>query len=762
MSKKERADLLALRRHLHKALPLAEEQCQNLTLRIAELKPDLAENLLYVISRSTLLTQCEKALETSVESERLRLAELPWKMVTSSPIAIRAITEAAPGLLDEIHQRLAKGETWDSKRLRHRSSYLLRLLARGTVKTTPRGWFSHLALVQIGSSLDTWPIVGHYAANWTANIHAARKRLATSNELAGASISITGLHWMDEQQLYCWVVDQEESTTLREIIVKRTPALDAIRQALSSETRNIEELIDELLSEGATQQQRDALSGFIQYLVGLGILQLSTPPKSYLVGWRELTVEPDLPTQQGYIDVYRRATGSISDHFSARLENSICQAIRLGTMIAQEQDRSEHQILKLVTPTPKSVTEIIAEFLQKRAENESRNNTQDSEAASLYGFWPPQKTNRDTPYSRFLNWVNENVQMATEQIVVKPSFLDEIGAPLAAPLPWPVSCLVRPIIGTGRQEAALESISPAGIIDARFVDALSSLHGEFSPAAKYQAFLHKMAQQCDAECVELLVPSLSDQSANAVRRPRYTTTWTGDIDLATYRHAAKEDVYLPLNQILLHRNGDQIIAKNTNGKLLWPMYHATRTAASPWIEVIRLLIAASPARSGFRLLPPENPITAFPKRNWVPRIVLEGGTVLCPAQGRLTRSQLPILDLPLAKRAQALAQLRIDKGLPRWVFAKSEKHSQTRPLDLSSLAALDTFDKLFADSSLSTVILEEMLPDPNHFPTRDADHEMLATQLLVHFPRNATFAQLAANIATKQEETKGRNSQKDM
>jgi len=63
---------------------------------------------------------------------------------------------------------------------------------------------------------------------------------------------------------------------------------------------------------------------------------------------------------------------------------------------------------------------------------------------------------------------------------------------------------------------------------------------------------------------------------------------------------------------------------------------------------------------------------------------------------------------------------------------------RTRPLDFDSLAALHTLDKLFADSAVSTVILEEMLPNPDQSPIRDTDHERLATQLLINLSCHAT------------------------
>ncbi|AHI00312.1 hypothetical protein GCM10010174_84200 [Kutzneria viridogrisea] len=736
----ERAGLLALRRLLHRGSPVPEADCYALAGAVSGLSPELAEDLAHAGDWSAALAVREQAAEQAVLAEQRRLAGLPWRLVTASPFATRAVTEAAPGMMDDIQRRLDFGENWDSKRLRHRADYLLRVLARGAAKPTPRDWLGHVGLLPVGERRGNWTQVGASAAHWVANIQAERRQLAANLDLRGATMTITGLHWLrDHEHMSCWVVDPADRTALRRVLVRRTPALDAVRRALESGVRDADELV-RLLSPTADEERREVLRGFLRHLVELGVVQLSAEPASELIGWDgEVTSH----AEPGFVDVYRQVGGTMPADAVGRLQELVGQASRVGELLASASPPPrEHPILALVGPAPRPVTEVLAEYLRAHrdcADPELR--LWDNGIAHDRPSWPEPPADPASPYGRLLALLDTDA----EQVVLTPRQLDELGAPPAQPSSWPMDCLVRPIGGGGSSGAVLEAVTYAGVVDARFAEALHQLHGEVPQVTAYRRFLDELARRCGAEFVEILVPPLHDKAANAVRRPHYCPTWTGDADAASYQPGGGR--YLPLERITVRRVGSRIVAEDVDGPdgmALWPIHHATRTPLAPWGLVITLLSAASPARQLARPLALGSPATALRHRDRLPRLVLAGGLVLCGAQWRIGREQLPATDLPVPQRIRELAALRIGTGVPRWVFARTEGGHQPRPVDLDSVGALRVLDKLLADAPHGTLLFEEMLPDPEHLPFRDADRAPIAGQLLARLPHESTPNRLAA------------------
>jgi hypothetical protein len=220
--------------------------------------------------------------------------------------------------------------------------------------------------------------------------------------------------------------------------------------------------------------------------------------------------------------------------------------------------------------------------------------------------------------------------------------------------------------------------------------------------------------------VEILVPPLDDRAANAVRRPSYCPLWTGDADAACYVPAAGR--YLPLDRITLRRRGSRIIAEDPVGTALWPMHHATRTPIGPWGLVVTLLTAASPHAPSISF---GNRMAAFPERDFLPRLEIAGGLVLSGRHWRI--------------RPPATFRELVQLDLPRFVFARAG--GKPRPVDLHSLAALRDLARLG-----DPVVLEEMLPGPDHLPLRDHHGEPIAGQLLLRLPhRRATTAVAVGN-----------------
>ncbi|QUQ67864.1 lantibiotic dehydratase [Kutzneria sp. CA-103260] len=625
----DRAELLVLRRDLHNGRPV----CSAL--------PELARATAW----STALGLRRAALDEDIERERERLRGLPWRLVDET------VARAVPELVADVGRRLDAGEDWGGKRLRQRSEYLLRMIARGTAKPTPRGWLAHVGRVEVAETAS-WPVVGECSAQWVSNVNADRRQAT----LADGTITMNGLTWVDGDRLRCW-------STTRVVEVRRTPLLDAIRNVLADGVHDVDELVRRLAPDAG-----DVLRGFLQHLVGLGIVQLSRPPRT---SW-------NVPLD-GFVDVYRRVQGALPVDFVARTSELALQALRLADVLPRPV---EHPILATVGSAPRPVTDLVAEYLAGE---------------------PMPETNRrrspDLPE------------------VLTPQALDQLGLLPAALPEWPLDCLVRPMA----RGAVLEAIMPAGVVDARFAAALTELGGEPPQVSSYRDFLARSAAEEGAKPVEILVPPLDDRAANAVRRPFYCPLWTGDADAAAYLPAAGR--YLSLGRITLRREGNRVIAEDVGGNLLWPMHHATRTPIGPWGLVVTLLTAAAPRGRSISF---GNRMAAFPERDHLPRLEIAGGLVL---SGRHWRIRPPSTFRELA-----------GLDLPRFVFARAGG-SKPRPVDLHSLAASRELARLG-----DPVVLEEMLPDPDHLPLRDHHGEPIAGQLLLRLPhRRATTAVAVGN-----------------
>ena len=612
-----------------------------------------------------LFAQLRKgAADEAVERERVRLADLGWQLVRSSEFATRAL----PEMVADIERRLAAGETWTGKRLRQRAEYLLRMIARGATKPTPRDWLAHLALVGIDSDATSWPTVGECAIQHATNINADRR----SARLDDATITMTGLHWTDGDRLRCWVADRD---SMRQVAIRRTPLLDAVCNVLADGVRDADEIVRRLAPDSG-----DVLRGFLHHLADIGVLQLSKPPRVVLSDWGR----PTAPVRGGFTDVYRRADGAVPAEFVDWIRRLSLQANRLSALVPQPAD---HPVVSRIGSAPRPVTDLVAEHLENPFQAVRR---------------PLRALDLPSPLT--------------------PRVLDGLGAPPATVPDWPLDVLVRPMT----KGAVLEAIAPAGAIDARFADALSRLHGELPQVTAYRKFLTEHSARHDVAPIEILVPPLDDRAANAVRRPFYCPLWTGDADSTGYQPSGGR--YVPLDRITLRRDGNRIIAEERNGTELWPMYHATRSPVGPWELVIALLTAATPRP---RSLSFGNRLHAFPDRNHLPRLEIAGGLVLAGAQWRIKTPSTP----------RELAMLRLGTDIPRWVFARAAT-GQARPVDLESLTAL----KVLARMGAQELIVEEMLPDPEHLPLRDAVGEPVAGQLLFRLPHHrATTAAAVAN-----------------
>ncbi|UVS78171.1 lantibiotic dehydratase family protein [Actinokineospora sp. UTMC 2448] len=678
----------------------------------------LAESLLRAGDRAEGLAAAERDLAAAVAAEQDRLTGLPWRIITASPALTRIMTETAPEAVAEIRARLADGQRWDAKRLRQRGDYLLRLMARSAFKPTPRGWLGQVALVDVRPGPGELR-VGAHAVHTVADIQDGRRALAAADELPDAWLSMTGLHWVRGDRLCCWVDDQ---AGLRFVRVRRTPAVDAVRRVLGHTALRTPTVLELLAPD---PDRRAVTRDFLRHLVHLGVVQVSEPPSARLDGWNERPRRADRP---GFVDVYRRGVGHVSLTDAGRLGELVAQARRLAAVLAPSPPR-RHPILSLVDSRPRPVTQVVAEFLEHEPPKRS---------ARRATAWPAPQPG--TSYARLCDWLAEQ---PGDEVDITADVLDAIGAPPAAPPAWPVDCLIRPMTD-GRD--VLEAVIPAGVADARFAEALGRLHGRVPQVEGYRAFLAHTAARCGAEPVEVLVPPQGERGANTVRRPRYTSTWTGDADPSAYL-VERMGRYLPLRSITVRESGGRIIAEDPSGRRLWPIHHATGAAPRPWEAVLALLTAANPVAELVAPFAVGDPAMAFPDRAVRPRIVLGGGLVLAGRTALVPRDRLPAPGAPLAARVRELARLRAWTGAPRWNFVRAAGGRRPLPIDLDSVGALRVVDRLLAHPEVTELALEEMLPDPDHLPVRDEHDARFAAQLVVRLPCQADPARLAERAA---------------
>lgn len=732
-----RGRAMTLRRRLARGLPADPADCRRLAADCAALAgfAPAAAGLRALADRAAAAVAAETALTADLAAERDRVAALPWEILATVPAAYRIVACTAPDVLAELRARLAAGESPAGKRLRQRGEYVWRLLTRAAVKTTPRGWLGHVALVGSAPGRPDDLVAGlrvtDTAVHRVVNIGAHRQALARAEEPpADGTLSLPGTHWVRDGRLCCWAADPDTPGGSRFVRVRLTEGVAAVRETLAGGAMRTGDLVA-LLAPGDAGRRRVARR-FLRHLVGLGVLQLSAPPAAHLTGWTARP-RPVAPVADEYVDVYRRADGHVPAAAITRLGELAAQATRVYELTTGAVAATGHPVLGLVDERPRPVTDLLARFLD------------DADPRPLTrrrSGWPSPRPG--TPYARLCDWLLDRA--GDPEVDLTSAVLDDLGVPPARPPVWPVDCLVRPL-PTGKPLAVLEAMLPAGVADARFADALTRLHGEPSPVAGHRAFLAAAAAAAGAEPVEILVPPHGDRGANTVRRPRYTADWTGDADAGTYLPGPTAGRYLPLDRITLRRDEDRVVAEDPLGRVLWPVCHATQVPPVPWDLVIALLTAAAPVG---RLAAPVlfgDHTALFPGRGAVPRLVLDGGLVLAGRAVVLDRHRLPAPGMPYPRRVRALAAVRPATGAPRWNLVRAAGAGRPRPVDLDSVTALRVLDRLLADPAVPALVFEEMLPGPDDLSVLDETGAALAAQLLVRLPHAADPARLAEEAA---------------
>jgi hypothetical protein len=749
-----RALALGLRRRLHNGLPVDAAACRRLAAvarALGRAFDRLGDDLDEAADMSRAAEAMAARLADATAREQTRIARVAVELASSAPIARVLLRDRHPSMLAEVDACLGRDETCESRGWRRRAEYLWKIVDRAATKSTPRDWHGHVALVAVGGSraaVDSLEVSGDVATAWCENIHSQRRSLAAvalRDAKPEVRLSLTPLHWIADESLRFWVVDPDDPLRMMEIEMKRTPTLDAVREALGQAARTVEAVEAALLPE-RDDEQRDVLRKFVEHLIGLGVLQVSSVPRARVRTWHSLAreaTEPPAPDASplkadGFLDVYRRSRARLPLDRCLLLQRRVEQAQRLLAAIESDRTGRRSGGPGGRDEGPRPLLEVVQERFAASLSGDAR------PRETLH--WPPA-LDPESAYARLLRHVAERADDEAT-IDIGPELLDGFGAPDGG-VDWPVDCVVRMPRDGADFDAVLDEMFPAGSLDARFVATLRALHKSVPQADSYREFLEVLERRSGVAFLELLVPPLSVGAANAVRRPAYTRLWTGDADAATYGSGAPAGGrYVPLGDIRVRRVSGRLRAE-VDGRPVCPVYHATRLPLTPWNFIAETLLSAAPLPLRWSPRRLHHSLDAFPDRTSMPRITVGGGLVVSCAQWRLSAGEIWSPALDAAAKVRALDRLRRARGLPRWVFVSPPGERKPVPCDLESIRAIRVFERA-AERSSGQILVVEMLPSPEQLALASAEGggaERIASSLMLRLPCDESPAALATRLA---------------
>lgn len=730
----DRSLVLSVRRSLHGgSVPGSTEDAIAVVRRLLPADP-LVRRLRGLVTAGAALEQARSEIDGRVDEEERRLLAAAWPLLLDYPSG-RAAVEAGDltGCAD-IAARVAAGEPWTTKRMRQRGDYLWRIVTRAATRATPRGWLAQVAPlgVRTGPGFDGSGVLrvgAVFAVDHNENLDRRRAREVTRGMLltdASVTVAVAPLAWSTTDHLVVWTLDGEYRDELSERRLRLTPALAAILAELGAGARPVHQVLDAVAA--GDDDARERLAGLLSHLVSTGAVQVGVPPRRTLVDWQPMSPQRSWPTlardriePDGYVDVYRMAATDLSTGYAHRVAGLVGLARR--TMALVDDDGQDPPVFPpTLGEAPRPLLELVGECVRERVEVGRR--------PSHHHDWPRVR-HVDSGYARLSRWLTGQMDSA-RVLDLDRATLDALGAP-DEPLDWPVDCMLRPLRGPGTTVGVLEQIAPAGVLDARFAPALTDLGPRPAQFVAYQRFLDQFAGHTGRPMVEILVPPLSSRAANAVRRPGYTPLWTGDPDRAGFVDSGPGS-YLPLERITLRRAGDQVVAE-VAGQPIWPVSHTTRLMAPPWDTVTALLLLASPQPDRERWRSLRYSLPAWPRRRSVPRITVDGGLILTPAQWRVRLAELWHTTDRVTDKLIALQRLRRRHRMPRLVTVVADVHHDPIAVDLDSILGLRVFDR-FIQQGRPVLLVRELLAEPDRLPVIDeaAGGRACLAELLLRLP----------------------------
>jgi Lantibiotic dehydratase, N terminus len=771
LSRDDRRLALKLRRQFHNDRLVLPTTCLQLVGAVNKLKEEgtrLAYALKQVGQHVDKLCALRAEVDQVLTEERGRLPRVAWELLCASPMTRRMLLARDCQTYRAMERLVRSGSAWSGKPLRKTAEQFWLMIDRAATKSTPRDWHGHVACLWAhdrAAALSSIALSAEVATEWIENIHIRHSGFAQRGgaEDLETCLVLPALHWAENDHLQFWSVDPSDATRMVEIRLRRTSLLDAIYSGLRAGPKKIKEL--RLVDRAVLQEKEDILLPFIKHLIGLGVLQIATPLSRKLDPWHHVVANKLAQSEsvnkddclvaipvvnaasisfrgpaaehdrgEGYVDVYRRTATECLPKKIAQLQRPVQQVLRVLSLI--EDDATVAPNVRFIEADEKPKP--ILELLRRRVDVQETARVRGSQTIG----WPPARNN-ESAYSRLLGWIATKIGDMSS-IDIKKSTLDGLQAP-EVKTNWPVDCILRPCGRESGWAAVVDKIIAAGIIDARFVETLTRLHGPIPHVEAYHHFLRSLEEMIDIT----LIPPLSRYGANAVRRPIYTSACTGDADIHTYCPSDTPlPVYIPLDAITLRRTERGLVAE-ADGRPICPMYHATRSPMPPWDLLCEMLLSAARLPMRWRQRSLHHAFKAFHDRQYIPRITVDGALVLSCAQWRLSLRELWDPSISDLAKARALDQLRRDRQLPRWVFVSSNLRSKPTPCDLESVRAIRVLERI-AQATETEVILAEMLPTPDELLVADRAYgpgNKLVSEIVLRFPVDESPTEMAARLA---------------
>jgi hypothetical protein len=722
LGRADRAALLAVRRDLHRGAAVPSPDLAQVTSLVATL-PGLTDRfrteILSIVERDR--RHAERAASTCllIDAEVERLMQLPHIVRAESAVA-QALPDLPPPVDEAVIERANRRER------RRRAELVWRRIVRASIGTMPRDWLGHVALAPIATSVEsTAPVASaRFATHWVENLRTHRRGLATPAEgwpEPDSVITWNPLHWNEDGYLETIVLDHHaEASRAR---VRHTPLLDAVCGSLAAGPRLFREIAaDDTIVAG------DELRGFVRYLTSIGILQAGGAPAERLC--REVSPTWAVADGDGRLDVYRFTSGALDASRALGIQDAVMAAMRLF-QVGQDDASSSTAERHRLPDGEWTFTEVLrTEMAPER---------HDRDAREVEHGWGQGRG------GRLAEALHTQIERAADGAVVdvRAATLDALGANRSS-LAWPVDCLVR-LAGVGAQfDGVLDQVWPAGVLDARFAYALRELHGAVAHEEFYRAFLRRLEARTGVIFVEVLTPPLADGAANAIRRPSYTTAWTGDPLLDSYfGPGSRPSRYIPFDTIRIRRVDGRLCA-DVDGQPIWPIHHATRSVSPPGDRVARVLLATAPDVLPWGYRRGHDVLSMFPDRWAVPRITIGGRLIVSPAQWRLDASDGWDVDDPLLSKITSLDRLRARLGLPRWISVAPTSGEATTSCDLESLHAIRAFERALGSGP---VVATEIVPAPDQLLVVDSAGDPMEAQVQLRLPLDEGPDAMAERLA---------------
>ena len=720
LTRDDRRWILGLRRRLHRAAGVDPDEIRRARRIATQHAPALAEDLKRLATAARTVADLAEEARRLADGEPSRLARMVRDAVLASPMLSTLLAHRDPAA----HARLCGG----LQPRQNLAKYAWRVIDRAAVRSTPRDWHGHVALLPIEPAPPARIRVKNTVATaWSANLHA--RRIALGETFDGhVRVGLTPLHWVDDGRLCCLVVDREDATRVDEVQLRLTSLLAEVQAALAAGGAELAVLEDRVRSraerEGAPLD-REAARGFLAHLAALGVLEVALDAGVSLTRWRTAPVRL---ARDGFLDTFREVESGLGEAVAARLEHQLAQVERIVAAIRADRAPITIAIDRRVMP--------LLRVFRERLATAGR-------PAPPRWHWPPP-LQAGSPYARLREWIGT----ASEPLDVGEEDLDRLGLAPAG-VGWPTDYHLRvPGPGAGF-DAVLEDMMPAGWLDARFIGTLRRLHGEVPHADFYAGFLRQLERETGVTLLELLIPPLSLVAANAVRRPLYTRAWTGDPDIGAYcpDHAGAAR-YVPLSAIELRATDGHVTAE-VDGRPVCAFHHAMRTPLPPWDVLADCLLTAAPPLTRGTRWRLERSLDAFPERRHMPRITVAGRLVVAPAQWRIPNDVGWEANDDRLRRLRGLDRLRGRWAWPRWVFVSADDGGPPAPCDLESIRALAVFEHA-SRRAHDEIRVVEMLPSPEQLLVvdgEDAEGAGSVSTVMLRVPRHCSAAALAARLA---------------